>query len=185
MPKVRPLCRDEAIKSLANRLAPRIDRIRQIATNLGTRPYRVFLTWTTWTGTERGEGYEQVVRRTEILPTPLVASLDRLALTQFAAGTLPMGSVQVTEVSATLTEDLLTGRWVPEPHEDEVPPPKDFFYEVVEDGRGDPEPVRWRFRLMSKPFRDAENVQWKLLLEKEDPDRSRDDRSPFAFPGRR
>lgn len=186
MPKIRPLNPLQAKQSLANRLAPTIDRIRQLSTNLGIRPYRVFLTWTRWTGEVRGEGEELLAKQVEILPTPKVDSLDRVSFSLFAAGTLPVGSIQVSEISAAaFTEDVLTGRAVPVLGEDEVPPPYEFFYEVVEDGRGDPDPVRNRFRLLTKPFRRAGKVDWTIMLEKEDADRDRDDRSAFALPGRR
>lgn len=210
MPKVRPLTPLQARATIAHRLAPTIDRIRQIATNLGTRPHRVFLTWTRWTGEARGEGAEELVGQLEVLPTPRVDSLDKLSFSLYAAGSLPVGSIQVSEISAAaFTEDLLSGRRIPAEarccrEEDaasasgaivpttaqlaggeEVPFPYDFFYEVVEDGRGDVPPARNRFRLLSKPFRRAGKVDWTIMLEREDPDRERDNRSPFAGPGRR
>lgn len=209
MPKVRPLTPLEARRSIANRLAPTVDRIRQLNTKLGERPHRVFLTWTRWTGEARGEGAEELVGQLEVLPTPRVDSLDSVSFSMFSGGTLPVGSIRVSEISvATFTEDLLCGRRIPDearccrdvpdergavvPHtapidgrSEEVPFPFDFFYEVVEDGRGDPHPVRNRFRLLSKPFRRAGKVDWMIMLEREDPDRERDNRSPFAGPGRR
>ena len=174
MPKVRALTPAQAQATFAARFAPAADKLRQIATNLGIRPYRVTLIWTRWSGTERGEGVERVVQTQELLPTPKVASLDNLSFSLMHAGTIPIGSVSLTGVSLTYTEDLLRGLVVPLAHEDEVPEPFDFFYELVEDGRGDPQPQRQRYRLLKPPFRRAGVVDWSLWLQRVAEDRGRD-----------
>lgn len=187
MPKVRPLTPTEARATLANRLGPTVDRIRQIATNLGVRPYRVFLVWTRWSGSERGEGNEQEVLRVEVLPTPRVTSLDNVSFSPMHAGVLPVGSLRVDRISvATLpscfptTYDLLRGHMVPTPHEDQTPEPFEFFYEVIEDGRGDCPPVRAKYRLLSVPFRRAGKVDWTVTLERESQDNFRDGASSIG-----
>lgn len=157
-----------------------MDRVRQIATNLGIRPYRVFLTWTKWGGEEIGEGDETLVQRIELLPTPRVRSLDNITLAPFHAGILPEGSLRVDQISTTYTLDQLMGRMQPVAHEDHIPEPYDFFYEVVEDGRGDPSPVRMRFRLFGTPHRLPDSVQWQLVLQRTSEDRTRDDKSAFG-----
>lgn len=175
MPKPRPLTPNEASRSLVHRLGARVDRVRQIATKLGMRPYRVFLVWTRFGGEERGEGTEREVTRLELLPTPKVADLSALALSPKNAGLLPVGSCRLTEVSTTYTAEQLTGRVVPLPHEQQVPEPFDFFYELVPDGRdGTGAPPRARYRLSAQPWYDAENVQWSILLERTSEDRKPD-----------
>lgn len=175
MPKVRPLTALQARRTLAHRLGPRVDRVRQIATNLGVRPYRVFLTWERWTGRERGEGKELLVRRTEILPTPKVEDLASVTFTPFAIGMIPVGSLRVSRISvAAFTQDLLTGKMVPKEHEEHIPEPYEFFYEVVEDGRGDDPAARQKYRLLSAPYRKAGGVHWQIVLEKVSPDMGRD-----------
>lgn len=175
---VRPLSENEALSSLVNRFGPTADRLRQLATKFGVRPFRVFLTWTKWSGGERGAGTETVAKRIEILPTPRVRSLDSVALSTYGAGVIPVGSIQVDRISVdAFTFDLLTGHTVPTPHEDAIPEPYEFFYEVVEDGRGDPNPVRQRYRLMSSPARRAGSVDWIVRLERESLDRTRSDKS--------
>jgi hypothetical protein len=169
MPKPRALTVGQARHSLANRLGARVvDRVRQFATNLGIRPYRVALVWTTWTGTERGEGQEREFARVEILPTPEVISLDAVAMSPQAAGMLPMGSVRVQKISITNTLDRLKGKSFPTPHEKHIPDNIGFYYEVKEDGRGDFEPEIARFRLASEPFRKAGNMEWVVNLERID-----------------
>lgn len=205
MPRPRPLSPEQARRTLAHRLAPRIDRVRQLATRLGIRPYRVWLVWTKWSGVERGEGTEREIGRIEILPTPKVRSLDNVAAQFFSGGVLPVGSIRLTEISALYTQDQLTGLAVPpDPDfvEDNVPPrrstaiqvsespkpslrslpePFDFYWEVHEDGRGDDPPQHNKFRLAAWPHRDAGNVQWSVLLERISVDEGRDGMSVSGF----
>lgn len=176
---LRPLTRLEAKGSLANRLGRVADRARQVATHLGARPYRMWMVWARWTGAVRGEGRFEVLREMEVLPTPLVASLDSVTFSIFHAGTVPEGSIKVTEVSTRYTFDELQGHMVPDLHEDVIPAPYEFFYEVREDGRGDAEPVRQRYSIMSYPFRDAENAQWRLMLQRVSEPRNRDGSSGY------
>ena len=176
---LRPLSPLEARSSLAQRLTGVADRVRQVATRLGARPYRVVLVWGRWTGSTRGEGELQFLREMELLPTPKVATLDSVTFSIFHAGTVPAGSIKLTEVSTRYTFDELQGHMIPELHEDVIPSPFDFFYEVREDGRRDARPVRRRFRLMSVPNLDAENAQWTLMLESESEARNRDGGSDY------
>ena len=190
-PDIRALRPGEAGRSLASRLAPVADRMRQLNTRFGIRPYRVFLCWTTFGGTETGEGYEQMRQRIELLPTPRVTSLDNIAFSPWHAGILQVGSLKVTEVSCVAYgEDVLRGfdqKLVPgldlTGPNPTIPEPWDFFYEVVEDGRGGGEPDRPRFRLANTPHRDASKAQWEFTLERTSRERTRKDRSYFGEPG--
>ena len=206
-PRPRPLRNPS--RSLAHRLGRVADSVRQIATDLGARPYRVFLTWTKWglnRESERGDGYERLVARCEILPTPLVTSLDGVSFSIFHAGTIPVGSVRVGEVSVrNFDEDVLRGLRIPRLEwlevgscdecapcrlpevaelrgtaQDTVAEPYRFFYEVVEDTRQQREPVRNTFRLLNKPNLVAENAEWTLMLQRVSYDQLRDGKSPFA-----
>jgi hypothetical protein len=178
-PPVHPLTVPEARGSLANRLSRTADRVRQVATRLGARPYRLVLVWCRWTGDVRGEGEMQTFREMEILPCPKVATLDSVTFSVFHAGTIPAGSIKVTEVSTRYTFDELQGHMAPELHEDVIPQPWTFFYELREDGRGDALPIRQRFTLLTVPTRDAENVQWTLMLERRSEDRDREGKSQY------
>lgn len=180
MPKVKPLTPDEAKKSFANRFSSKADRLRQLATKFGVRPYRVFLTLTRWTGEERGEGEEKIVARRELLPTPRVQSLDAISFNAFRGGTLPVGSLRVDRISASFTSDELAGLFGPLAGQERIPQPYEFFYEVVEDGRGDAHPPRAKFRLLSEPFRRPGKIDWTLMLERISQDRTRDDLSAIG-----
>jgi hypothetical protein len=192
MSRIRALTSDQAKRTLANKLAPTGDRIRQIATRLGVRPYRCFLTWTKWDAPagERGEGNEQLYARMEILPTPRVRSLDRLSFSLAHGGVIPVGSVQVDRISLTqFTEDVLLGKSLPHNplpfgevlQEKHIPQPYEFFWEIVEDGRGDNPPKRNRFRPMNKPERRAGKLDYTIMLERVSLDRTRDDQSAIGL----
>jgi hypothetical protein len=167
--------------------------VRQIATDLGVRPYRCFLTWTVWagpTGVERGEGNERIYARMEILPTPRVRSLDRVSFSMFHAGTMPVGSIQVDRISVVqFTRDVLLGKSFPNNPlpfgeifgEKHIPQPYEFFWEVIEDGRGDNPAKRERFRPLNSPERRAGKVDWTIMLERISLDRTRDDKSAIGL----
>jgi hypothetical protein len=194
VPRPRPLPNPE--RTLIARLSGRpgrigvVDKVRQIATNLGARPLRVFLVWTAWTGERRGEGEERLLAERELLPTPVVSDPTAVLRNPFAAGTLPVGTVTVTEISTgQYAEDELRGWKLPDgsPLDEAV---MDFFYEVREDGRtAGRAPERRRYRVLGDVYLDAENVQWRVLLERASPDRRRDGSPhggappPFPIPG--
>ena len=119
-------------------------------------------------------GIENDAAKVELLPTPKVADLNSVALSAISAGIVAVGSVRLSEVSLAYSADTLSGHQIPDMHEDQIPEPYDFFYEVVEDGRSDPEPVRRKFRLAAAPFMDMEQgIGWNIVLEKMSEDRSR------------
>lgn len=167
MPKPRPLAPSEAKRTMVARMSRVADNVRQIATNLGARPYRVFLVWSFATGEERGEGTEVEKKRIEILPTPVVESLDAIQRGPFAGGAYPVGSIRLREVTLTLDASTLSGKRLPDGKVvDTLPEPWDFWYEVMEDGRHEVDPEPQKFRLLAPPVNDAENVQWILGLER-------------------
>ena len=162
MPTPKALTPKQVEHTLANRFANRADRLRQLATRFGLRPLRCWLVWTKYEGDEVGAGRDFEVKRIEVLPTPKVRT--NLTRSLINPGVVPVGSVEVTEVSCSLTEEQLIGHTIPDPDGVGVPPPYEFHWELREDGRGGDEPKVQRFRVLGKPFRDAGNVQWKLTL---------------------
>jgi hypothetical protein len=191
MPRVRPIGPEQAKRSFLQRFAPALDRVRQVATNLGLRSHRVFLVWTLWDGQQRGEGDESEVARMELLPTPKVEGFDALQLQSFSAGVLPVGTIRVSLVSVRYTEDQLRGRIIPPdvPYSapcvpsvfmDPLPANLSFFYEVVEDGRGDALPVRQKYRLSDQVWRREGKVSYSFLLERISEDSTREGPSRFA-----
>jgi hypothetical protein len=183
MPRPRPLGPGEAASTLAHRLGARLGpRLFQFNTKFGIRPYRVFLVWSRWTGEDRGEGNETICHRIEIIPTPKL-DVSGVRYVGSPIGRLPDGTVNVSEITVNYTADQLSGLVFPREHEDILPEPNDFYYEVVEDDRGDPAPQRAKYRLASQPMRDAAMVMWRVTLERMSEDNLRNGRSPYA-PGR-
>src|ERR1700722_5033736 len=208
MARIRALSPEQAKRTLANKLGGLTDRVRQLATNFGVRPYRVFLRWTQWTGTERGEGQENVILTIEILSTPRLTNLDSLSFSFWHAGQIPVGSVRLDRISvASFTSDILLGKAFPntailerykecgmippapplvaplpgmDPREPHIPEPYEFFYEIVEDGRGDNPAKRAKFRPMNQTMRRAGKVDWTIMLERVSQDRTRDDESAIG-----
>lgn len=166
MPKVQPLEKTAKFgRTVVDKLGRKVDKVRQLATLLGARPYRVFLVHEAWTGEERGEGERKEVRRVEILPTPRVANLDALTRNPFRAGVFPVGTLRIDEISTSYREDQLVGIDYPKAGEDEVPGNVEFCWELVPDGRdGDVRPQR--YRLGTQPNFAADNVMWEVVLER-------------------
>jgi hypothetical protein len=187
VPRVRPLTPDEAKKTLANRFGGRADRLRQLNTKFGIRPHRVFLVWTEWVADESGEGGEKILSRVELLPTPKVSDLSAIQRRAFLQGALPDGSLRVEEISVDrYTEDNLKGLVIPSDVPGQPGRPVNpngverntkgnisFFYEVVEDGRGDNPAARQRFNLNGYPSRAASRVQFIIYLVRESQDMDR------------
>ncbi len=166
MPRPRPLQPFEAKRTLANRLVPIADRLRQFCTTFGVRPYRCFLVWTHFDGEERGEGTETELARVELLPTPKIAELTALNQGAYSGGVLATGTIRLDKISAGYTAAQLTGLEVPgQGQKVEMPRDVDFWYEVREDGRGGDKPVPMRFRISGVPFRAAGKVSWSVLME--------------------
>ena len=137
------------------------------------------LVWSKWSGEERGDGTETIVAKVELIPTPLV-DMSGVSYEVTSVGRVPSGSISVREVALTYTADQLMGFSIPEKHEDTIPEPYDFYYEVTEDDRGDPLPQRSKFRLAKQPFRDAEKLMWILSLERMSEDNDRHGKSQIG-----
>lgn len=182
MPKPKALTPAQAKRTIAHRFAgskerPGIaDRLRQLSTRFGLRSTRCFLVWTRFTGEHRGEGEETEIARVEILPTPRVSDSTAIARNPYSAGVLPVGALRVDQISAgAYTYDELRGVKIPGVGADEPMIPEDvsFFWEMVEDGRGDARPEPRRFRVLAGPSRSEGNVYQSILLDRISEDRNR------------
>lgn len=101
-------------RDFTRRFAPTVDRIRNRINRItGIKAYDVFLVWMRWDGEERGEGTEKLVMQVELLPTPLVEDLSAIAYQAYSGGVLPTGSVRISQVSASLRADTLSGNLLP------------------------------------------------------------------------
>jgi hypothetical protein len=147
--------------SLGQRLIPVVDRVRDIATVLGTRPYRVRIVRTRFAGPRRGVGVESVVHQMDILPTPKVVDMTTLTELVTPVGVNEQGTIQLQEVSGRYTEEQLMGVG---PNGDAIASNEAVYFEVEFFRRdGSPSELR-RFQRDSIPFYDAGRVQWIVTL---------------------
>ena len=181
MPRPRPLQPFEAKRTLANRLSPLVDRLRQFSTKFGLRPYRCFLIWTVFDGETRGEGTERELARVELLPTPKTAELTSLQQSAYSGGILSTGTLRLDKISAGFTAAQLSGLQVPgQGQQPDMPSNVDFWYELREDGRGGDQAVPIRFRLQGVPYRAAGKISWSVILEVQNEATGLDNLPPFA-----
>lgn len=164
VPQLTP---EQAKTSIAARIAASINRSRLSMQRMGFRPYNVDLVWITWTGRERGAGFEKPLKRTHLTPSPIVTDLTSIAMSVVATGVLPVGSVRLDKVSTCFTSDELLGRI----GENGPPEPIDFYYEIYEDGRNGAS-ERMKFRPSSQPHR--KKYGWTITLERMSGDAERD-----------
>lgn len=189
-------------RTLMERLAPRVDKLRQRYATMGVRVYDVHMVWTRWGGKERGEGAEKEVLSIPIYPRPEVRDLTSVSLNPYTAGILPVGSVRVEQVSLNLTEDNLRGLALPgraylsgcglvqpgggtaitalevgpiavfRATESDYIPQPYEFFYEVYEGGT--RNKRRKFRLLGEPFKKPDAFGWTLVLERISEDRDRD-----------
>ncbi len=164
--------------SLVEDLGPVADDLRQLFTDFGTRPYRVFSVVVFWTGGEEGRGEETVESETEFLPTPLV-DLSRLRSVTTSAGKTEKGFHVMTEVSPRYTEDDIRTLF----HVQPLPKGRTGYIEIQMDRR-DAQAKRRRFAVRGVPARRADEFDFRVSLSVQDQARLRSgqpDRPPKAF----
>lgn len=172
--QVRPLRANEVGNTLADRLSPMADRVRQLNTKLGVRRYRVFLVHAVWSGPVVGSGVPQEVSRREILPTPKIRDMSSTLGVLRSFGLTEEGGITIDEISASFTEDDLTGK-TPDLVDSTLPRTGiangQFFWEVVEVRNSYPRPVPRRYTVEGVPMR--KTVHWTVNLTKQSGDRAR------------
>ena len=156
--------------TLGESMGPALDEICQIATDLGIRPYRVFLVHWAWPKT-KGIGAPVEISRREILPTPKVADMNGIPFSLAAVGLTEMGGIMLSKVSQRFSEDDLTGR-TPDLRDPAHPVTSlgnvEFFYEVVEARRTDPPTKPRRFVPSGVPMLYRAGMEWRLALTTQD-----------------
>jgi hypothetical protein len=157
-------------KTLAFKFIPLADRLRDLNTRFGLRPYVVSIIHTKWAGGRRGQGVEEVSSVLLIEPTPKVASMTSLAEIVHPIGLDEVGGISVSEISGRYTEYQLRG------FDSKGNPPgadETVFWEIEFPVPGDADSFRRRFTLSSVPMYQAGKLQWNVNLEKSHNDRTR------------
>jgi hypothetical protein len=155
-------------KTVAAKLVPVADNLRDLQVKLGIRTYQVRIIKTRWTGGYRGDGVEIIVSSMDVLPTPLVDNVGNLSEQVQSYGLVEDGTMQISEISGRYTESEVLGWASPSqpPADDEQ-----VFWEVEypqTDGRG----VRKRrFLPITAPAYNAENLQWTVTVTRSNPER--------------
>ena len=153
--------------SIVEELGGTVDELRQLYTDFGMRPYRVFSVVVKWSGSEIGRGLPTVVSEKEILPTPEV-DLRSVRTEMRNAGKVDTGSAMLREVSPRFTEDDIELLF----HVQPLPDGCQGFIEVQHDRRDGPA-VRRRFAVRGAAQRNAEGFEWVVPLVSQEPQRER------------
>ena len=157
--------------TLAQKLIPVADNVRNLFTRFGLRAYKVRVVRVRWSGKKRGQGVPHVERTLDILPTPLVEDLSALTEVLEPIGIDETGVVTVSEISGRFTDDQL--RYLSD--DGEPPgPDEEVFYEIEypqPDGAGGD--VKRRFTLRGAPNYSPGRFQWTIRLERAQEDRTR------------
>lgn len=159
----------EIDRTLISDLTHVADCIRDLATQLGARPYRVSMIWTRWSGGERGIGAEDTVRVEELLPTPKCAPLTGVKLELTQIGLIEAGTIRVTQISARYTEDFLMGK---DGIGEEIPNDCNFYWEIFFMRSDSPGPRR-RFIPVNVVNYDPLSFDWQVDLIRASEDRTR------------
>jgi hypothetical protein len=161
--RTSPCCRPRPLaipeRSFVEDMAETVDCLRQLATDFGARPYRVFIVTVQWDGARPGEGKQSVLSEEELLPTPR-ADLSAISYQITNAGRTDQGTVRLYEVSPNYTEADLH-RMIGS----ELADNQQAFVEIRLDGREGNTPVRHRLTVSGAPFYDATGFQWILPLK--------------------
>lgn len=183
-PDLHPAASPET--SLVEDLGAIVDDVRQIATDVGARPYRVFAVTYRWTGGEIGRGTCEIASEVEFLPTPRESSLTAFRKQVLAGGTVERGTMTLTEISPRYTEDeidvLCYGA------RSCRGPGFQTFIEMSIDRRDGDRTKRRRLSVSAAPYRDTDALCWRVDLVRQDADRAPDgaptvpfDRDPFRM----
>ena len=143
------------------------DDLRQLYTDIGLRPYRVFSVVVAWSGGAVGRGTPAVVSEKELLPTPEV-DLRPVRSEMRTGGKVEEGEARLRQISPRYTEEDVEVLF----HRHPLPPGHEGFLEVRVDAR-DGETERRRFVVRGAPYRKAEAFEWVVGIS-----RQRQDRKP-------
>lgn len=154
------------------RLAGMWDRMRDLYSRAGLRPYSVTIVRAQAASLRRrGDGPYEVTGEWAILPTPKIGDLTGLQEVLSVDQLRELGSIVLSEISLRYSEDVLQGRG---PSGSPIPAGETFFYEVAYlDGTGRAT-ARRRFIPGSAPFADMARGQWTISLTRAPWDRERD-----------
>lgn len=151
-------------KTLIDSLVPMVDSLRHLHDSFGTRPYKVTLVRTQWSGGRRGLGTEALVSEVDLDPTPKVTGIGGTSFDLSAVGLSEDGGVTVSQISLSYTESELFP---------DLGPDEQFWYEVSLKSDAS---HRMRFFPAAKPEQRPTEVGWVIHLKTQDVPREYDGR---------
>lgn len=168
--------------TLAGRLVPVADRLRNLLAKTGVRVYRVYIVHAYWTGPKRGVGDQIIASRSEIVPVPRVRDLNAVRRNVLASGLTEEGDIIVDQISAKYTEDDLSCR-TPDNIDPQIPRTSlktvEFWYEIQENRPSNPPPPIRRFSPpVATPMLSRGGLAWTVILTKQGEDRGRRGEAP-------
>ncbi len=169
-PALRPNPAPE--RSLVEQLGETADELRQIAVELGARPYRVFSVTLRWSGGQVGRGVAQCAAEVELLPTPELVTFEGVRSELRAGGRVERGDARLQRISPRYTEDEVRTLFGCA-REGIVPVDCETFLEVRVDAR-DGTSERRRFAVVGVPYRRPTGFEWIAKLLRQDSNRTRD-----------
>ena len=147
------------------------DDLRDMFTQFGLRPYTVRRIRVKWSGQRRGVGQPTVIFSEPILPTPKVTDISGLSELLHPIGLDEHGSIRLSEISGTYTEDDLRGL---DSSGKGAAVDEEFFYEIEYARPDGLAGEKRRFFPSGAASYNAGKLQWTLMLEKSNEDRGRD-----------
>jgi len=164
--RLHPNARPE--RSLVEELGGIVDEARQMLTDFGLRPYEVWSVVVSWSGGDVHRGSASVRWERQLLPTPKVEGIARVAKEMREAGTVARGTVRLTGISPRYTGDEVEQLFPRALRGGE-----EHFIEVRMDARDGQSVERARYVVSALPERRAERFDWEVQLTKQDEDRTR------------
>lgn len=164
-------------QTLAGRLVPVADKLRNLYAMFGLAIYRVFMVHVAWSGKKKGVGTPTIISRREILPIPRVRDLAAVRRIPRATGLTEEGDIIIDRISGKYTEDDLTGA-TPDLTDPNLSRTSlkaiDFFYEIQENRPSTPPPPLRRYSApVGIPMLSRGGFAWTITLTKQNNDRSR------------
>lgn len=155
----------------AGRLGRLWDKARDLKAKAGLRPYSVAIVRArSAAGRRRGDGVFDVVGEWQILPTPKVSGMGALSELLNSDQLREMGTIMLSEISISYTEDMLLGRG---PDGVAIGQDETVFYEVRWLAPNGSVTQRRRFVSSSPPDLRAESAEWVITLTRAPHDRER------------
>lgn len=160
-------------KTLVASMIPVADNLRELAANMGLRPYILRMVWVRWTGPLVGRGNAIVERVEDVRPTPNIPK-HGTDLEYMDAGAVNRGPIEVLEVSGTYTMEQLMGIGA---GGEALDPNLEFFYETEKLRPDGSASNKLRWSLSGEPTWYPGALSWRFTLV---PSQAARDRSGFA-----